>query len=63
MTPEQIKSLFPLGYTVYYFEGNIQSLQELFVGRGINTVTVHGNLYFIIVDGLPSIDDPRVREV
>lgn len=63
MTPEQIKQLFPSGYTVYSFDGNIQSLQELFVGRGINTIRVGENLYFIVVDQFPIIDDPRVREV
>ena len=63
MTPEQIKQLFPSGYTVYSFDGNIQSLQELFVGRGINTIRVVESVYFIVVDGLPIVDNPRVREV
>jgi|APGre2960657404_1045060.scaffolds.fasta_scaffold04208_5 hypothetical protein len=63
MTPEQIKQLFPTGYIVYSFDGNIQSLQDLFVGRGINTVKVKDYLYFIVVDSLPIIDDPRVREI
>jgi hypothetical protein len=63
MTSEQIKQLFPTGYTVYSFDGNIQSLQELFVGRSINTIKVEENLFFIVVDSLPIIDDPRVREI
>ena len=63
MTPEQIKQLFPSGYIVYGFAGNIQSFQELFVGREINTIKIQDNLYFIIVDQLPVIDDPRVREI
>jgi len=63
MTPEQIKQLFPTGYSVYSFDGNIQSLQELFDGRAINTVKVGENLYFIVVDSLPTIDDQRVREI
>ena len=63
MTPEQIKQLFPSGYTVYSFDGNIRSLQELFVGRAINTIRVVESVYFIVVDDLPVIDDSRVREV
>lgn len=63
MTPEQIKQLFPAGYVVYSFEGNIQSLQELFVGRAINTIRVVESLYFIVVDEFPMIDDPRIREI
>lgn len=63
MTPEQIKQLFPAGYVVYSFEGNIQSLQELFVGRAINTIRVVESLYFIVIDEFPMIDDPRIREI
>ena len=63
MTSEQIKQLFPTGYTVYSFDENIQSLQQLFNGRSINTIKVGENLYFIVVDGLPIIDDTRVREI
>lgn len=63
MTYEQIKQLFPENHDVYRFNGNINELQEVLAGRSISTITVQGQLYFVVVDYQSVPDDEKIIKI
>lgn len=63
MTYEQIKQLFPENHDVYRFNGNINELQEVLTGRSISTITVQGQLYFVVVDYQSVPDDEKIIKI